>query len=49
MGYWVSGGNEEKAARWCEDLFNPFIPSGVGFVLSFQSRDYLEAIQLPPV
>lgn len=39
----------EKVARWCEDLFNAFIPDGFGFVLSFRSHDYLEAIQLPPV
>lgn len=39
----------EKIGRWCEDLFNAFIPGGFGFVLPFRSPDYLEAIQLPPV
>lgn len=39
----------EEAARRCEDLLNTFIPGVFGFVLSFQSHDHLEAIQLHPV
>lgn len=43
------GGNGKEPARQGEDLFDAFIPGMFGFVLSFQSHDHLEEIQLHPV
>lgn len=43
------GGNVKEAARQGEGLFNTIIPGVFGVVLSFQSHDHLEEIQLHPV